>query len=181
MGGFENESERARNERVIIVDDDNAVVGSAPRHEMRTKRLPHRATFILVFDSDGRILVQKRTDTKDVYPGYHDLAAGGVVTDGESYEESAFREAAEELGIRGVPLEYQFDFYYQDPGNRCFGRVYSCVCEGPFELQPEEVVSVQFAEISAVLDGHIAPLTPDTVAALRQYLELASRGRPTSQ
>jgi ADP-ribose pyrophosphatase YjhB (NUDIX family) len=133
MGGFENEIERARNERVIIVDDDNAVVGSAPRHEMRTKRLPHRATFILVFDSDGRILVQKRTDTKDVYPGYHDLAAGGVVTDGESYEESAFREAAEELGIRGVPLEYQFDFYYQDPGNRCFGRVYSCVCEGPFE------------------------------------------------
>ncbi len=181
MSGFENEIERARNERVVIVDDDNMVVGSAPRHEMRTKRLPHRATFILVFDSNGRILVQKRTSTKDVYPGYYDLAAGGVVTDGESYDESALREAAEELGIRGVPLEHQLDFYYEDPGNRCFGRVYSCVCEGPFELQHEEVVSAQFTELSEVLDGHIGPLTPDSVAALRQYLELAPGGRPTSQ
>lgn len=171
----EDEIERARNERVIIVDDDNAVVGAAPRHEMRAKRLPHRATFILVFDSKGRILVQKRTDTKDVYPGYYDLAAGGVVTEGERYDESAVREAAEELGIHGVPLESRFDFYFEDAGNRCFGRVYSCVCDGPFKLQPEEVVSVEFAEPSNVLDGRIAPLTPDTLEALRRYLRIPGR------
>lgn len=170
MGNPQDEIERARNERVIIVDDDNTVVGAAPRHEMRAKRLPHRATFILVFDSNGRILVQKRTDTKDVYPGYYDLAAGGVVTEGESYDESAIREAAEELGIHGVPLESQFDFYYEDPGNRCFGHVYSCVCDGPFTCQPEEVVRVEFAELSDVLDGRIEPLTPDTLEALRRYL-----------
>jgi 8-oxo-dGTP pyrophosphatase MutT (NUDIX family) len=168
----DDEIQRARNERVVIVDADNAAVGVAPRHEMRSQRLPHRATFILVFDTKGRILVQKRTDTKDVYPGYYDLAAGGVVTEGESYDESAVREAAEELGIRGVPLEHRFDFYYEDPGNRCFGRVYSCVCDGPFTLQPEEVVSVEFTELPEVLDGRIAPLTPDTVEALRRYLEL---------
>ncbi len=175
MSGPVDEIERARNERVIIVDDDNAVVGAAPRHEMRAKRLPHRATFILVFDSKGRILVQKRTDTKDVYPGYYDLAAGGVVTEGESYDESAIREAAEELGIHGVPLESRFDFYFEDPGNRCFGRVYSCVCDGPFTLQPEEVVSVDFAGLSDVLDGRIEPLTPDTLEALRRYLRLPGR------
>jgi 8-oxo-dGTP pyrophosphatase MutT (NUDIX family) len=175
MADPRDEIERARNERVIIVDDDNAAVGVAPRHEMRAKRLPHRATFILVFDSKGRILVQKRTDTKDVYPGYYDLAAGGVVTEAEGYDESALREAAEELGIRGVPLENQFDFYYEDPGNRCFGRVYSCVCDGPFELQPEEVVSVEFAELSDVLNGRIEPLTPDTLEALRRYLQTPSR------
>ncbi len=171
----EDEIERARNEQVIIVDDDNAVVGAAPRHEMRAKRLPHRATFILVFDSKGRILVQKRTDTKDVYPGYYDLAAGGVVTEGERYDESAVREAAEELGIHGVPLESRFDFYFEDAGNRCFGRVYSCVCDGPFKLQPEEVVSVEFAEPSNVLDGRIAPLTPDTLEALRRFLQTPGR------
>jgi isopentenyl-diphosphate delta-isomerase len=175
MSGPEDEIERARNERVIIVDDNNAVVGAAPRHEMRAKRLPHRATFILVFDSKDRILVQKRTDTKDVYPGYYDLAAGGVVTEGESYDESALREAAEELGIHGVPLESRFDFYFEDPGNRCFGRVYSCVCDGPFTLQPEEVVSVEFFGLSDVLDGRIEPLTPDTLEALRRYLQAADR------
>lgn len=170
MSGGEEEIERARQERVVIVDEHNVVVGAAPRHEMRSKRLPHRATFILVFDSRDRLLVQKRTETKDLYPGYYDLAAGGVVVAGESYDDSARREAEEELGIRGVPLKAQFDFYFEDPGNRCFGRVYSCTCEGPFQLQPEEVVSVEFRALEDVLDGRIEPVTPDTQDALRRYL-----------
>lgn len=170
MGGFENEINRARNERVVIVDNNNAVVGSAPRHEMRTKRLPHRATFILVFDSNGRILVQKRTLTKDLYPGYFDLAAGGVVVEGESYDTSAQREVEEELGIRGVPLEPQFDFYFEDSGNRCFGRVYSCICDGPFRLQPEEVASVEFRRLEEILEPALEPVTPDSLEALKRYL-----------
>lgn len=170
----DEELERARQERVVIVDERNQAVGAAPRHEMRSKRLPHRATFILVFDQSGRLLVQKRTRTKDLYPGYYDLAAGGVVVEGESYDDSAEREAAEELGIRSVPLEPQFDFYFEDPGNRCFGRVFSCTCEGPFRLQAEEVVSVEFRTIEDVLQGRIAPVTPDTLEALKRFL--ARRG-----
>lgn len=170
MSGNWNEIERARQERVVIVDDNNVEVGVAPRHEMRSKRLLHRATFILVFDSKGRLLVQKRTETKDLYPGFYDLAAGGVVVEGESYDASAVRELAEELGIRGVPLEAHFDFYFEDSGNRCFGRLYSCICEGPFELQPEEVVSAEFRPLDRILGGRIKPVTPDTLDALERYL-----------
>ena len=176
MSGDEAEIERARQERVVIVDDENREVGAVPRHEMRSRRLPHRATFILVFDRQGRLLVQKRTKTKDLYPGYYDLAAGGVVVAGESYDESARREAAEELGIRGVPLELKFDFYFEDPGNRCFGRVYSCISEGPFQLQPEEVVSVAFEQVEDVLAGAVSPVTPDTLEALRRYLDQSGPG-----
>ncbi|HSS66683.1 MAG TPA: NUDIX hydrolase YfcD [Gammaproteobacteria bacterium] len=176
MSGFKEEIERARRERVVIVNDRNRVIGAAPRHEMRSKGLLHRATFILIFDSKGRLLVQKRTETKDLYPGCYDLAAGGVVVEGESYDASAEREAAEELGIRGVPLKAQFDFYFEDSGNRCFGRVYSCVCEGPFTLQPEEVVSAEFRPLDEVLGGRIEPVTPDSLDALERYL--AQRARP---
>jgi 8-oxo-dGTP pyrophosphatase MutT (NUDIX family) len=171
-GPDEDEIARARRERVVIVDDRNRVVGAAPREEMRRRRLPHRATFILVFDSRGRLLVQKRTATKDIYPGYHDLAAGGVVVEGESYDESAVRELAEELGIRGLPLMPRFDFHFEDSGNRCFGRVYSCICEGPFRLQPEEVVSAEFRPLGEILAGQIEPVTPDTLDALRRFLAL---------
>lgn len=160
--------ERARHERVIIVDDHNREVGIAPRHEMRARRLPHRATFIFVFDTRGRLLVQRRTDTKDMYPGYFDLAAGGVVLEGESYAESAEREAAEELGIHDSPLVEHFEFYYEDEKNRCFGKVYTCTHEGPFALQPEEVVSAEFRELSEILDGRIEPVTPDTLEALKR-------------
>jgi isopentenyldiphosphate isomerase len=71
-------------EIVTIVDAHNNVVGSAPRWEMRAKRLPHRSTYILVFNSQGELFVQKRTMTKDVFPGYYDPATGGVVLAGES-------------------------------------------------------------------------------------------------
>lgn len=166
-----NAVERARNERVVIVDESNREVGTAPRHEMRAKRLPHRATYIFVFDENGRLLVQRRTNTKDMYPGYFDLAAGGVVVAGETYDESAVREAEEELGIRDTPLTPYFGFYYEDEKNRCFGKVYACTHEGPFTLQPEEVVSTEFCDLPEILDGRIEPVTPDTLDALKRLLE----------
>src|SRR5262245_39455024 len=94
-------------EIVTIVDDHNEVVGSATRREVRAGRLPHRSTYILVFNSSGDLFVQKRTLTKDIYPGYYDPVAGGVVLAGESYEAGAVRELEEELGIRPV-LERHF-------------------------------------------------------------------------
>lgn len=166
-----NAVERARHERVVIVDGKNRETGIAPRHEMRAQRLLHRSTFIFVFDTRSRLLVQRRTDTKDMYPGYFDLAAGGVVTEGESYDESAKREAAEELGIVDAPLTPCFVFYYEDPKNRTFGKVYTCTHEGPFTLQPEEVVSAEFRDLTDVLEGRIEPVTPDTLEALNKLLE----------
>ena len=78
-----------RDELVLIVDKDNNETGSAPRHEMRAGGLPHRACYILVFNSRGELFVQKRTMCKDIYPGYYDVAAGGVVLAGESCHLSA--------------------------------------------------------------------------------------------
>src|SRR5262247_4252399 len=114
-------------EIVAIVDEHNNVVGAAPRREMRAQRLPHRSTYILVFNSQGALYVQKRTMTKDVFPGYYDPAAGGVVLAGESYEEGARRELYEEMGIRDVPLTYLFDFCFEDERSRVWGRVFACV------------------------------------------------------
>src|SRR5260221_9472874 len=101
-------------ELVAIVDIDNHIIGSASRREMRAKCLPHRATYIAIFNSRGELYVQRRTMTKDVYPGLFDPVAGGVVQAGESYEESAVRELAEEMGIENASLEPQFDFYFAD-------------------------------------------------------------------
>ena len=103
-------------ERVVIVDADNRPVDVVPRSVMRAKGLCHRVTGVFVLDREGRLFVQRRTETKDVYPGMLDLCAGGVVVAGESYEECAEREAAEELGIVDAPLETAFDSYFCDPG-----------------------------------------------------------------
>src|SRR5688572_7729079 len=113
-------------EIVVIVDERNNVVGATSRREMRAKRLPHRSTYILVFNGGGELYVQKRTMTKDVFPGYYDVAAGGVVLAGEAYEQGAERELEEEMGIRGVPLSRLFDFYFEDATTRLWGCAFSC-------------------------------------------------------
>lgn len=79
----------AARELVQIVDRDNIPIGAAPRHIMRQHGLIHRASYILVFNCQGELFIQKRTLTKDIYPGYWDVAAGGVVLAGESDHDSA--------------------------------------------------------------------------------------------
>jgi 8-oxo-dGTP pyrophosphatase MutT (NUDIX family) len=162
----------AADEIVVIVDEHNNVVGAAPRHEMRAKRLPHRSTYILVFNSWGELYVQKRTLTKDVFPGYYDVAAGGVVLAGETYEQGAERELEEEMGIRGVPLTRLFDFYFEHEHTRLWGCAFSCMYDGGVILQEEEVESGAFMQVSDILHrAETQPYTPDGMYVLRRYLD----------
>ena len=165
-----------QDERVVIVDADNRPVDIVPRSVMRAKGLRHRTTGIFVLDRQGRLYVQRRTETKDVYPRLLDLCAGGVVVAGESYEECAAREAAEELGIVETPLETVFDIDFCDPGEgggkavRNFCRVFVCRHDGPFTLQPEEIACGAFVAIADILADDASRYTPDSLKALHRLL-----------
>lgn len=160
-------------EIVAIVDEKNNVVGAAPRSQMRAQGLPHRATYILVFNSRGDLYVQKRTLLKDIYPGYYDVAAGGVVLNEETYEECAKRELEEEMGIRRIPLTKLFDFYHEEGRNRVWGRVYRCIYDGDIVLQEEEVESGEFKSIDEVLQrGENERFTPDGIYVIKRYIHL---------
>ncbi len=161
-------------EIVTIVDRSNQVVGTRSRSEMRAQRLPHRASFVLVLNSAGEVFVQKRTASKDIYPGYYEPAAGGVVLAGESYEESARRELEEELGIRNVALVSHGDFFFEDSACCIWGRIFSCRYDGEMLLQREEVASGQFMTAREVsLRSEKELFTPDSLKALQQYLRLS--------
>jgi 8-oxo-dGTP pyrophosphatase MutT (NUDIX family) len=158
-------------EIVVIVDQDNNIVGAVPRREMRAKRLAHRSTYILVFNSRGELYVQKRTLTKDVFPGYYDIAAGGVVLARETYEQGAARELEEEMGIRDVPLTRLFDFYFENKHTRLWGCAFSCTYDGVVVLQEEEVESGAFVPVDDILRrAETQPFTPDGIYVLQRYL-----------
>ncbi|MBD9515744.1 MULTISPECIES: NUDIX hydrolase [Pseudomonadaceae] len=159
-------------EKIAWVDEDDQLLGSLPRAELRARGLIGRGTFILLFNSAGELCVHRRTLSKAVYPGYWDPAAGGMVQADESYAESAARELEEELGIAGVELRAHGTFFFDQPDNRLWCAVFSAVSDAPLKLQPEEVLEAKFIDPHQALAEAKAgtPYCPDSLAALRKYL-----------
>ncbi len=133
---------RSNDELVDEVDVHDRVVRTVSRQEMRAQRLRHRSVFIVVQSTSGDVLVHRRADHKDVWPGRWDLAAGGVVTSGETYDAAAVRELAEELGIEGVALERLGRGTYDDADVSEVTVVYRVRWDGPVRFADGEVTEV---------------------------------------
>lgn len=167
-------------ELVEVVDERDRVVRVVTRREMRAKRLRHRAVFIAVVHPSGRLLVHQRSPHKDLWPGWWDIAVGGVVAAGEPYELAAVRELAEEVGLdivraglRVEPLEDGRTVTYEDDDVALVGRLYRVVSPGPFEFADGEVVQARLVdenELRTMLRE--VPFLPDSLTLLRPLLEL---------
>ena len=142
-------------ELVDVVDEDNLVLATVSRRELRAGNLLHRCTSVFVLNPAGDLYVHRRTDTKDVYPGFFDVCAGGVNAVGESYEGCAARELAEELGVSATPA-FRFMHRYSGPSGDVWGGVFDVVWDGAIVWQPEEVVWGAFLplpEVDAMIAG----------------------------
>lgn len=138
-------------ELVDVVDDDDVVVDTVTRAAMRAGHLQHRAVFVAVVHPDGRLLVHQRSEHKDVWPGRWDIAVGGVVAAGESYDDAAVRELAEEVGIEAVP-EPLGGGRYVDDEVALIGRCYRVVHPGPFTFADGEVVQAHWATLAELAE-----------------------------
>lgn len=158
-------------ELVDVLDDKGTVVGTATRREMRARRLPHRAVFLLVFNGRGELFIHLRTATKDAWPSHWDVLVGGVVAAGESFDEAARREGSEELGVSLRP-EPLFPVRNADERNVVFGMAYRARHDGPFTLQEEEVVRGEFVPPVDIAGRAVRePFCPDGLTLLKRYLD----------
>jgi 8-oxo-dGTP pyrophosphatase MutT (NUDIX family) len=165
----------ADDELVDVVDERNEVVATVPRRTIRAENLRHRCTYVLVLNADGELYVHRRTATKDVYPGYLDVCAGGVNASGESYEECARRELEEELGIRAEPT-FRFLHRYDGPSGRVWGAAFDVVWDGPIVWQPSEVVWGAFLPIEDVVRmAEREPFCPDGLEVFERWRASALR------
>jgi 8-oxo-dGTP pyrophosphatase MutT (NUDIX family) len=153
----------AGDELVDLVDEHDRVLGTITRAEMRQSVAWHRAVYVMVQDRAGRVLLQQRSFDKDLAPGAWDIGAGGVVAAGESYDDAAQRELAEELGVRGVVLEPLGVVRFEGSGLRLHGRAYFAVHDGPFTFDDGEVLRVEWVEADALAAVVAArPFVPDS-------------------
>src|SRR5882672_1749826 len=85
-----------------VVNERDEVIGHETRSEVHRRGLLHRAAHVLVFNSRGQVLLQKRSMKKDRQPGVWDSSASGHVDRGEDYDHCAVRELDEEIGLSPV-------------------------------------------------------------------------------
>lgn len=119
------------------------------------KGLWHASAHIWIYNSKGEVLLQKRSTTKDTFPGMWDISVAGHIDAGETPLKGALREVSEEIGVklREKDLLYyttiHMEYPYAAKGwiNREHCYVYLCqmnVDPSTLVLQKEEVDDVKF-------------------------------------
>lgn len=123
-----------------IVNDRDEVIGQLPRRIVHRDGHMHRAIHVLVFGADGRVFLQKRSMSKDTFPGAWDSSASGHVDSGEDYDACAIRELREEIGliVNAAPRRLFKITACEETGHE-FVWVYRLESNGPFTLHPEEI------------------------------------------
>ncbi len=114
--------------------------------------LYHLVCDIIVRHVDGSVLLMQRDYNKDILPGAFEVSAGGSVIKGETAEQSAVRELAEETGIQTQNLQPLYRTVSE--GSRAIHHGYLCVtdCEkSAIVLQPGETIGWKWLEKDAFL------------------------------
>jgi isopentenyldiphosphate isomerase len=162
-----------------LVDLDDHVIGQVRRGEAhRNPALIHRSVQVLVFTHDGRLLLQRRSASKDLFPGYYCASASGHVASGEDYATTAERELAEELGI-SVPLTYISKALVRSEPETELTALYATMSDGPFRFHPTETDGGTLFAVDEVWDGIIRgdlPVTPALRVAMEELRTHAEQG-----
>lgn len=98
-------------DELIGVDLNDSVIGAFSKERCHRLGILHRAFSILLFDSAGRMIVQRRSARKPLWPLYWSNACCSHPRFGEDVLAAAHRRLREELGL-DTELELLFSFHY---------------------------------------------------------------------
>jgi len=158
-------------ERVVLVDENNQVLGTMEKMEAHEKGLLHRAFSVLIYNESGEMLIQRRALGKYHTPGLWTNACCSHPREGETLTEAASRRLREELGIEIPPEDLQVigNFIYKaDFENGLTEHEYDTMVVGTFNdaveaFNPEEVDAVRWTEmgtLACLVNDHPEEFTP---------------------
>lgn len=160
-----------------LIDGADRVIGRVRRGDAhRNPALLHRSVQVLVFDDAGRVLLQRRSATKDLFPGYYCASASGHVISGDDYAETARREIEEELSIS---LEVRFieKVMVASAFETEMTALFVARSNGPFDFNMLETAGGAFFDLAELRASRLdLALTPAAEAALAAIERLAQQG-----
>lgn len=155
-----------------LVDRQDIVIGVTDKKKAHATGELHRLAAVYVFDKQGRLYVQVHKKSGGLY----DHSVGGHISQGETYEQGAAREAAEELGIT-QPLEKLSVFYSDENATmqHMFG-LFACVTDDSWQFVPndevEEIIPMTIEEIQQLMITNREKFTGGFVNTMKEYQRL---------
>jgi isopentenyl-diphosphate Delta-isomerase len=139
-------------ESVILVDAEDNVIGTMEKLEAHQRGLLHRAFSILLFNSKGELLLQKRSAFKYHSAGLWTNTCCSHPLPGESIEEATRRKLKQEMGIDLQP-DFAYKFIYRAVlDNGLTEHELDYVFVGQFDgtpvLNKDEVADWKFADLN---------------------------------
>ncbi len=165
-------------ELVYVVDENDLIIRKEEKLLCHKEGLLHRISAVLIFNSQKELYLQKRANEK-IGEGLIDYSASGHVSLNESYENSAYRELKEELGIETeLKLLYdrlieKFDYPNLFKINHIV-KVYTGIYEGEFDIQKDELESIDLYslnKIKNILEKNPESMTEALKLSLRKILK----------
>ncbi|HET9111023.1 MAG TPA: NUDIX domain-containing protein [Ktedonobacterales bacterium] len=163
-----------------LVDEQDRVIGRVRRGDAHHNRaLIHRSVQVMVFDSAGRALLQRRSARKDLFPGYYCASASGHVISGDDYTTTAQRELAEELGVSAA-LTILGTALVRSEIETEMTALFIAQSDGPFHFDPVETAGGEFLAWDDLLAARATlPMTPALLVALEEIEQRMASGALT--
>ncbi len=160
-------------EQMVLVDETDTALGTAGKFEAHREGRLHRAFSVIVWDREGRLLLQKRSIGKYHSGGLWTNACCGHPRPGETAADGAARRLQEEMGfvcpLTGLgTIQYRAEL---DNGmtEHELVHVFRGVYDGAISPNPEEAEGYQWVSLEA-LRGDIASSPQRYSAWLKQYM-----------
>ncbi len=142
-------SKKLTEEKIQIV---NATTGEPtgvclPRSQVIKKRLWCRSTNVFILNSNGQILCNQRSLSKERFPGAWSTHFGGHVAENESFKINAIKELEEEIGLKANHFQIIPWRTSRKNISRVWIRDFLTVYDGPLEkltLQKEEIEKIRW-------------------------------------
>lgn len=177
-------------ELLDIVDEKGIPTGeTVDRTRAHAEGIRHRTSHVwIVRQKEGRlqILLQKRSEEKDSYPGCYDISSAGHIPAGVDFIPSAIRELKEELGYDAEPGQFvycgqrriRFDavFHGNPFHDNQVSNVYAIWLDREpeaFVLQKEEVSEVRWFDFEDCVEKVTANRIPHCIVL--EELEMVKR------
>jgi len=152
---LEQVARRDASEQLIVVDREDREIGPAGKLEVHVDGRLHRAFSILVFNTRGELLLQRRADAKYHFANRWSNTCCGHPRPGETTVAGAGRRLKEEFGFR-VPLTERNELIYraEDQASGLIEHEYLHIYHGHFtddpQPDPSEVGAWRWMSVAAI-------------------------------